>query len=131
MLLFSKWLDGLFGRTQGSRLIRRNVRRGTRPTLEVLESRIVPTVQLLYGGAGTALSLLETSVGNDSVTVSESAAGVLRIDLGTGTFAAGSSLIAGLTYENAGLPATSHFARVDIHAANAVSSAGSMAAVSR
>src|SRR5205085_2746050 len=57
----------------------------------------------------------------DNVTISEPAAGTLRIDLNGATFDAGSTAAAtGLTYQNAGSPGTSTFATIDIGAANAV-----------
>src|SRR5436309_1847934 len=93
-----------------------------RPTLEQLERRDTPALQLLYGGPGTALTLSEAgAAAADSVTVSEPAAGTLRIDLNGATFDAGSTAVAtGLTYQNSGGPGTSTFATVDISAANAI-----------
>src|SRR5262249_33549046 len=92
-----------------------------RPRLEALEGRLAPAVQLLYDGPGTALSLRELLSGaTPAVTLSEPAPGQLRIDLGTGhTFDASSTAqAAGLTYENAGSPGTSHVATLDIGRAN-------------
>src|SRR5262249_32611893 len=89
--------------------------------VETLETRLVPTLQLLYQGPGSVLSLTESSAGNDNVVISEPTPGRLRIDLGTATLAATSSTAFGLTYEIPGSPATSHFADVNIAAVNAVS----------
>ena len=97
--------------------------RNCRPILELLESRLAPAVALTYGGPGTALTLIEQSAGSTpAVTIAESGATTLRIDLGASLFDASSTVAAtGLTYENAGSPATSRFATIDLSAANAVS----------
>ncbi len=84
-------------------------------------------VALVWSGAGSVLSLAENTVGaTPSVTISEPSPNVslLKIDLGAGhAFAAGSTTGAtGLTYQNAGSPATSQYATIDISQANNVSS---------
>ncbi|WP_157369863.1 beta strand repeat-containing protein [Zavarzinella formosa] len=89
--------------------------------IEQLDDRITPALLLNYGGAGTALTVSEASAGTDNVTVTEPTAGTLKINLNGAFFDAGSSTT-GVTYENAGSPATSTFATIDISAVNNVSS---------
>ena len=110
------WLRPLFGRKSRPRPIRWR----TRPRLEALESRLAPAVQLTYVGPGTVLSLLEQASGaTPAVSISEPATGQLEIDLGASTFdPTSTAAAAGLTYEIAGSPATSHFADIDIGQAN-------------
>jgi sugar lactone lactonase YvrE len=95
-------------------------RRRIRPSPEVLEDRLVAAVQLTYGGPGSILSLHDLVTGpTPNVTISEPTAGQLRIDLGSNTFDGTSTTTAtGLTYANAGSPATSNYATVDISQAN-------------
>jgi hypothetical protein len=90
------------------------------PRLEALEDRLVPAVQLTYGGPGSVLSLQERVSGaTPAVTISEPAPNQLKIDLGAQTFHPTSTAQApGLTYENAGSPGTSHFATLYIGRAN-------------
>ena len=78
------WLRKLFGFSLQRHTI---TRKGhwVRPQMEVLEHRLAPTVQLIYTGPGGTLSLTEgVSGATPTVTVSESTANLLRIDLGTG-----------------------------------------------
>ena len=91
-------------------------RRRARPGHETLEDRLVPAVQLTYGGPGLTLALEDlTNGGTTQVSISEPAQNQLRIDLGSSTFDGSSTLQAtGLSYENAGSPTTSHSATVDI-----------------
>jgi CSLREA domain-containing protein len=102
--------------------VRRPRPRATRPRLEALEVRLAPAVQLGYGGPGTALALLELASGaTATVAISEPAPGQLRINLGAQTFDPTSTTsTAGLAYEVAGEPATSHFADIAIGRAAAV-----------
>lgn len=76
-------------------------------------------LRLTYNGLGTALSLTETSVGNDTVTVSTPAANTLRIHLNGRGFDPSSS-VANVTYEYAGLPAASTYADISIPAASSI-----------
>src|SRR5262249_37879365 len=94
-----------------------------RPWLEAQEGRLVPAVQLLYGGPGSVPSLDELVSGaTPFVTISEPAPNQLRIDLGAETFDATSTAQAsGLIYENAGSPGAPHIALVDISQANNIS----------
>jgi DNA-binding beta-propeller fold protein YncE len=90
--------------------------------MEVLEHRLAPAVQLLYTGPGGTLSLTEGASGaTPTVTVSESTANLLRIDLGTGNHfdAASTGSAMGLAYSS-GTPAASQFATLDIGRANNV-----------
>jgi hypothetical protein len=91
--------------------------------LEVLEHRLAPAVQLTYGGPGTALVLTEDGSGPPAtVQLSDAFTPTLTINLGTGTFAAGSTASApGLTYQNPGSPATSHSAMLDVGRLNNIS----------
>ena len=91
MTAFSQWLKGLFGTKTRRTQKPLHARRRTILSLEALEERLAPALQLLYGGAGSVLSLSELSAGNDPVTVSEPTAGRLRIDLGTGAFTGNSA----------------------------------------
>lgn len=90
----------------------------------MLEDRLAPAVALTYGGPGTVLSLIEKVSGSTpTITAAESDTTTLRIGLGAAVFDATSSTSAtGLTYENPGSPTTSHFATIDLAAANNVSS---------
>src|SRR5262249_18850601 len=92
-----------------------------RPLLEALEDRLVPAVQLTYGGPGTVLGLRELVSGDTpAVAVSEPTPGWLQIDLGAKTFDATSTAAApGPTYET-GAPGTSHVATLDIGRVNNV-----------
>ena len=91
-------------------------RRRAQPGHEALEARLVPAVQLTYGGLGLTLALQDlTNGGTPQVSISEPAQNQLRIDLGSSTFDGSSTVQAtGLSYENAGSPTTSHSATVDI-----------------
>ena len=61
-------------------------------SLEHLEERLALAVQLIYHGFGDTLKLTElSSAGIVTVSVLESAPGVLKIDLGTQTFDASST----------------------------------------
>ena len=96
-----------------------------RPTLELLDRRDLPAVQLSYVGPGTPLFLEDLSAAVDNVTISEPSPNVLRIDLNGATFDPASAPAAtGLAYQNAGSPATSTFATVDISTANAIANLG-------
>jgi hypothetical protein len=90
-------------------------RRRARPRPEVLEDRLAPAVQLTFGGPGSILGLHDLANGaTPAVATFEPTPNLLRIDLGSKTFDGSSTSTAtGLTYENAGSPATSHFATVD------------------
>jgi hypothetical protein len=114
------WIRRLFARPVTCPARRAPAR--CRLSLEALEDRLAPAVQLSYGGLGTVLSLRELLSGaTPAVTVSEPTPGQLRIDLGTKTFDATSTPQAkGLSYAN-GAPAASHFATVDISQANDIS----------
>jgi sugar lactone lactonase YvrE len=114
------WIRQLFARP-----ITRPIRKAPawcRPTLEALEDRLAPAVQLTYGGLGAALGLRELVSGaTPAVTVSEPASNQLRIDLGGQTFDSKSTAQAtGLSYEHPGAPGASHFATVDISQANSI-----------
>lgn len=99
-------------------------RRHTRPTLEPLETRLTPTVKLIYGEAGTALWLTETTPGNDQVTIAEPSPGLLEIRLAGGnTFDAGSSQGI-VSYASPGRPEASSRATVPITAAGAITTLG-------
>src|SRR5262245_59806951 len=91
-----------------------------RLSLEALEDRLAPAVQLTYGGPGSVLDLKELISGaTPSVSISESAPGRLEINLGAQTFDPSSTAqVTGLTYEVAGSSGTSNFATVDISQAN-------------
>jgi autotransporter-associated beta strand protein len=94
--------------------------------VEPLEDRCLLAVTLNWSGPGTALSLTENTAGaTPAVIVSEtsSTSNLLKVDLGTGnSFASGSTTSAtGLSYQNAGSPATSQYATIDISAINNVS----------
>jgi hypothetical protein len=91
--------------------------------LEHLEERTAPAVQLLYGGAGTQLTLTELVAGaTPVVNVSDSGSNSLTINLNGGHFDASSTTAAaGLTYQVPGNPAASSFATVDIGAVNNIS----------
>jgi hypothetical protein len=93
-----------------------------RPLLEALEDRLAPAVQLMYGGPGSVLSLLEQVSGaTPAVTISEPTPGRLEIDLGAQTFDPTSTAQAtGLAYQSPGAPQASHFATLDIGQANNV-----------
>ena len=85
------------------------------------------TVDLSWSGAGNPLVLTETSPGaTPTIVISEPSPNesLLEIDLGAGYRFAGTSTTsaAGLTYQNAGSPATSQYATIDISAANTISS---------
>ena len=95
-------------------------------TYEQLEDRCLLAVNLLWGGAGTSLSLTENLSGaTPTITISEPSQEIslLKIDLGSGQVFASSSTasMSGLTYQNAGSPATSQFATIDISRTNNVS----------
>src|SRR5262249_29679219 len=79
--------------------------------LEVLEARPPPAVQFTYGGPTTNLVLAEMTSEALTVVLSEPAAGLLKIDLGSGNTFAGASTtsVTGLTYQT-GSAATSQFA---------------------
>jgi hypothetical protein len=109
------WLRKLFGFSFQRYTITRN-RRWVRPQVEALEDRLSPTVQLVYPGPGSILSLTEgVSGATPTVTISESAPNLLRIDLGTGNHFDASSTGAamGLAYSS-GTPAASQSATVDL-----------------
>ena len=72
--------------------------------LEQLEVRVVPTLKLTYGGAGTALTLTETSAGADTVTISQPTTTTLQIILNA-PFDPTSSTT-GVTYSNGNTVAT-------------------------
>jgi sugar lactone lactonase YvrE len=82
----------------------------------VLEDRLAPAIQPTYGGYGSILGLQDlANAATPQVTISEQTPNQLRIDLGSNTFDGSSTVQAtGLSYENAGSPATSHSATVDI-----------------
>jgi hypothetical protein len=114
----STWVTRLF-RARPTAPIRRAP--AARPRLTQLEDRVTPTLLLTYGGAGTDLSLTETTTtAADNVVVTEPLAGTLRIDVGLAGFDATSSTVAGVTYEVPGDPAASTFVLVDISAAGNV-----------
>jgi hypothetical protein len=120
------WLRALTPRllSRRSRQSNRHARcRQVRPRLERLENRLAPAVQLTYGTSGTALVLTEDgSAAPATVRLSDAFTPTLTINLGTGTFAAGSTASApGLTYENPGSPVTSHTALIDIGSLNNIS----------
>jgi len=74
-------------------------------------------VQLTYAGAGTDLSLSNPRRRQQRHRL-RNQPNVLRIDLGTeNRFSVTSSVVAGLTYENAGSPLFSHYVDVDISVA--------------
>jgi DNA-binding beta-propeller fold protein YncE len=115
------WLRKLFGFSLQRHTI---TRKGhwVRPQMEVLEHRLAPTVQLIYTGPGSTLSLTEGASGaTPTITISESMANLLRIDLGTGNHfdASSSGSAMGLTYSSS-TPAASQFATLDIGRANNV-----------
>ena len=89
-------------------------------SLEPLEDRLAPAVQLTYEGA-LGISLVELASGaTPTVTISENIPTQLRIDLGGETFdaqstAQGSQGAAGLTYQT-GAPESSTYATLDISA---------------
>src|SRR6516164_6383785 len=115
------WLRKLFGFSLQRHTITRKGR-WARPQMEVLERRLAPTVQLIYTGPGGTLSLTEDASGaTPAVTVSESTANLLRIDLGAGNHfdAASTGSAMGLAYSS-GTPATSQSATVDIGRADNV-----------
>ena len=62
-----------------------------RPAVEWLEGRVVPALQLTYGGPGTALTLSDLAGTQDNVTVLDFAGNVLQINLNGAAFAPGSS----------------------------------------
>ena len=84
-----------------------------------------PAVALDWSGWGSPLVLTQAVGGQTpAVSISESSSGAdqLRIDLGAGNdFAAGSAAAPGLFYENAGSPATSQYATIDISSPQSVS----------
>src|SRR5262249_42980151 len=82
--------------------------------------RLAPSVTLFYYGPGSTLNLLETSAGNDTVTVSEPASNTLRISLGGATFDVASSTAPGLSYGDPDSPGTPNYVDVGISVANAV-----------
>jgi hypothetical protein len=84
--------------------------RPSRLGLERLEDRTAPAVALSYAGAGSALTLTEPTAGATTVTISETTgtAPAIKIDLGSGFFAATSSTGARLTYSGSS-PSTSHW----------------------
>ena len=93
------------------------------PRVEHLEDRLVPAVQLTYGGPGTPLQLVENSSGSTpTVSLSDSFTPILTINLGANTFDGMSThSAAGLTYQNTGSPGTSHTAAIDISRLNNIS----------
>jgi len=92
--------------------------------LERLEDRLTPAVRLTYGLEPAVLNLVEQVAGaTAAVTISETTPGTLKIDLGGGhnVFDEGSTIArTGLIYEHPGSPAISHWATVDISAANRI-----------
>ncbi len=94
--------------------------KGKRAYLEALESRHLLSVTLTFGGAGTALTLAESSPGASNVKISEASPNVLRIDLNGDNFNIASSAAAGLLTYNGGTPGASTFADIDISGANAI-----------
>jgi hypothetical protein len=83
-------------------------------------------VTLNWAGPGSVLGLIENTAGaTPAIVVSEPSpkVSVLKIDLGAGkVFAAGSTTTApGLSYENAGSPATSQFATIDVSSGGDIS----------
>jgi hypothetical protein len=93
------------------------------PSATVSATAFFPSLVLSYGGPGTNLSLTENgSPATPNVTISESGPNLLKIDLGGGySFDPSSALTAaGLSYEHSGSPGTSHYATIDISAANAI-----------
>src|SRR5437016_2658531 len=89
-----------------------------RPAVEWLEGRVVPALQLTYGGPGTALTLSDLVGTQDNVTVLDFAGNVLQISLNGAAFAPGSST-AHVIYNN-GTPGASSIATIDVNAANTV-----------
>src|SRR5260370_8146799 len=115
------WLRKLFGFSFQRHTITRKGR-WARPQMEVLEHRLAPTVQLIYTGPGSTLSLTEgVSGATPPVTISEPVINLLTIDLGTGNHFDPTSTGAamGLTYSS-GTPAPSQPATVDLGRADDV-----------
>ena len=93
---------------------------------EPLENRRLLSVVLNWPGAGSALSLTEGASGaTPAITISEPSPNVsqLKIDLGPGQVFAGTSTgsATGLAYQNAGSPATSEYATVNMSPTNNIS----------
>jgi hypothetical protein len=115
------WLRKLFGFSFQRYPITRKGR-WARPRMEVLEDRLAPAVQLIYTAPGSILSLMEgVSGATPTVTISESAPNLLRIELGAGNHFDASSTGAamGLAYSS-GTPAASQSATVDLGRADNV-----------
>ena len=94
---------------------------------ELLEDRRLLSVTLNWPAPGGALTLTESSSGaTPAITISEtsSSSNLLKIDLGSGVSFSSTSTtgVTGLTYQNAGSPATSQYATLDASVANNISS---------
>jgi hypothetical protein len=104
------WLAALVPSRRSARKTRR-----TRLGLDILEDRLAPAVQLLYGGPGTTLSLNELAPGvvHNTVSISDNGTTTLTISLSSGTFDPSSTTAPTVTYSNP-TPQTSTSATVDI-----------------
>lgn len=108
------------GRARARRKLKRaRVLRG-----ETLENRSLLAVDLLYGGTGTPLNLVDSAGSNDTMSViaSPDNVGYLRVDLGLAVFGAASTPAAsGLIYSDPFQdPTMSTWADIDVSSAGAI-----------
>ncbi len=131
MISIVNWLRNLIPNRAEQSFRRRkkppNPHHRKRPLLEILENRLAPTVQLLYGGPMQALTLNELLYGTSTVTLSDSNTTLLTINLNGGRFDGSSTAAAsGPQYFTPGNvitanPTQADHAQIDISTANEIS----------